>query len=404
MVVSPFRRQLPVRSPVTARGVVAACVGAFAPGQDPRGRLSDVLAARYRADRVLLFASGTHALTTALRAATDNAGSERIVALPAFTCYDVATAAVGADCRILLYDLDPETLSPDWASVENALRRGARVLVLGPLHGYPFDWAPARELARRHDAVLVEDAAQGAGGGWGDTPAGAFGDLSVLSFGRGKGWTGGTGGALLDRIGVTAGSVEPEAAGGPRALATGLALLALGRPALYGLPHALPWLHLGETRYRDPTPTRGMARFAAALALASLPHADAEVKVRRATATRLENALGPGAGLRLVRHSEGAVPGFLRLAARYPGPPQSGDVTRTLGRLGIERSYPTTLAVLEPVRRRLVPGANQRLPGAEALARDLWTLPVHGRVSGADLTEMVARLASLPGPGHARNS
>ena len=39
----------------------------------------------------------------------------------------------------------------------------------------------------------------------------------------------------------------------------------LGRPGVYGLPAAIPWLGLGETRYRDPqTPSR-MTRAAASL-------------------------------------------------------------------------------------------------------------------------------------------
>jgi dTDP-4-amino-4,6-dideoxygalactose transaminase len=88
------------------------------------------------------------------------------VALPGYTCYDVATAAVGADARILLYDLDPETLAPDWGSLERTLEAGAGVVVLAPLYGYPFDWSAGEALAARHDAILVEDAAQGAGGTW----------------------------------------------------------------------------------------------------------------------------------------------------------------------------------------------------------------------------------------------
>ena len=53
------------------------------------------------------------------------------------------------------------------------------------------------EIAERHGLAVVEDAAQGLGATWRGRPLGSFGDVSVLSFGRGKGWTGGVGGALL---------------------------------------------------------------------------------------------------------------------------------------------------------------------------------------------------------------
>ena len=47
------------------------------------------------------------------------------------------------------------------------------------------------------DADAAEDAAQEAGATLHGRRLGSFGDLSVLSFGRGKGVTGGGGGALL---------------------------------------------------------------------------------------------------------------------------------------------------------------------------------------------------------------
>jgi dTDP-4-amino-4,6-dideoxygalactose transaminase len=192
-----IRHQLPVYSPLPLGALMRALGGRFQGGDDPLATLSELLAEERGAKRVILYGSGTQALQVALRVAVDSVGGE--VALPAYSCFDVATAAVGAQVRVRLYDLEPRTLGPDLASLEAALQAGARVVVAGPLYGIPLDWGPVQEIVRRYGAVLVEDAAQAHGCRNGVREAGMTGDLSVLSFGRGKGWTGGAGGALLVR-------------------------------------------------------------------------------------------------------------------------------------------------------------------------------------------------------------
>ncbi len=70
-------------------------------------------------------------------------------------------------------------------------------VVLVHQYGIPVDLDRARALCDAHGAVVIEDAAQGAGAWWRHRRLGARGDLGILSFGRGKGMTAGGGGALL---------------------------------------------------------------------------------------------------------------------------------------------------------------------------------------------------------------
>ena len=86
-------RQPPVHSPLPWT-VLRAGGAALMPGRDPRPALTELLGRELVAERVRLLASGTQALQTALSEAARVAGGDVIVALPAFTCFDVATAAV----------------------------------------------------------------------------------------------------------------------------------------------------------------------------------------------------------------------------------------------------------------------------------------------------------------------
>jgi hypothetical protein len=268
----PFRLRAlpPVLSPLSASALVRAAAAGAAASSCPR--LHDLLRDRYSADRVVLTDSGTHALQLALTAALSRSSAgQRIVALPAYCCYDVATAAVGANARIALYDVDPDTLAPDAASLEQAFRAGARAAVIAPLYGVPAAWSPLESIAAQHGALLIEDAAQGHGAQLDGRVLGSIGQLSVLSFGRGKGWTGGAGGALLAR-----GDAPPidadglaEGTGGIRTWMAAAAQWLLARPSLYGVPSSLPFLGLGETHYRQPSPAASMPGSVAALILAT---------------------------------------------------------------------------------------------------------------------------------------
>ena len=82
---------------------------------------------------------------------------------------------------------------------ESAFREGATIAVVASLYGMPIGWNDVRSAAAAHGVLVIEDAAQGHGASWQGQPLGSLGDLSVLSFSRGKGWTGGYGGALLSR-------------------------------------------------------------------------------------------------------------------------------------------------------------------------------------------------------------
>ncbi|HEX6309649.1 MAG TPA: DegT/DnrJ/EryC1/StrS family aminotransferase [Longimicrobiales bacterium] len=379
-------------SPLPLRAL-AAGVRAVLRGSDPRPTLRSVLMNDYDAAGVLLTDSGTSALQVAIRLALGGSASDRaIVALPAFTCYDVATAAIGAGADVILYDIDPEALAPDPDSLRSALERGARAIVAAPLMGVPFDWNALADLAARYGVPVVEDAAQGHGASWEGRPLGTLGALSVLSFGRGKGWTGGGGGALLWRRNRAVPDVSTgraSAAGERLILVKAAAQAALGRPALYRLPRSIPWLSLGETRFHAPRPVREAGAASAAILLATRMAAREEAAVRRRTAAELLELL-PANVLTVIRAPEGGVAGYLRLPVRLRrgGAPA---VAAALSHLGVAPGYPLPLSRLPALAGRVI-GGTQHCPGAETLVRDLITVPCHSRVTRGELHALAAGL------------
>ena len=389
---------MPAYSPLSAGALVAALGGRALQASVELQKARSLLAAEFTADNVILVDSGRSALRLAITQALSTARARPVVALPAFQCYEVATAAVGADCRIVLYDIDPASLTPDMGSLERALKLGAGAAVIAPLYGLPVDWESIVELTSRYGALAIEDAAQAHGAQWKGRALGSLGQMSVVSFGRGKGWTGGGGGALLLR-GASAQTLPdhdaqlPDAGGSAelRIVAVAMLQLAFGRPALYGIPASIPSLGLGETRYHAPTAVRRATRFSAALLRRTLDAASAEIACRRRNAAHwldaLPNELRAGAAP-VNEHGE---PGYLRFPLRISSEAArlaSEDAAR---RAGIARSYPRPLGELPAVAERLVePGS--RFPGAESLSRELVTLPTHSRLTRRQQDEIVSRV------------
>jgi dTDP-4-amino-4,6-dideoxygalactose transaminase len=391
-----MRRQPPVYSPITLAGIGQALAHGLGVAADGRDTLRTLLQREYAADRVVLLGSGTEALQLALQLAMTKVADRR-VALPAFSCFDVASAAVAAGSRLRFYDVDPNTLQPDLESLDGALAGGARVVVIAPLYGLPLDWDTIASRLARHGAVGVEDAAQGHQAAWRGRPVGSFGELSVLSFGRGKGWTGGAGGALLLRGSWPEAVASLELRRGPSLAHEAAVLLRLSaqwtfaRPASYGLPAAIPGLGLGETRYRDAPPPRAMTRAASACAAAVHAKAAEEGAIRRANARAILDALRDDAPVRVVRPHPDGVPGFLRLPLRLPRGLAGFDSAAQALRRGISPSYPSVLAVLPPVCA-VTDGGGYRCPGGEELARTLYTVPTHSLLTEVERREVIALL------------
>lgn len=379
-------RQPPVWSPLTlgalAAGVRAAWLGG---GSRARQALDHSLRSAYGPKELFLTDSGTSALTLALQAAASVTRAP--VALPAYCCFDIATAADGAGIDFYLYDIDPATLSPDLASLRRAFQSGARTAVVAHLYGVPADLAAIESLALEFGTMVIEDAAQGSGCIWKGRPAGAHGAMGVLSFGRGKGVTGGRGGALLvnDPQLVAAASAAWGASRGPRAprgtMPDGLRLKAqwlFGRPALYWIPAALPFLGLGETTYRVPHPVGGISSLAAGVLTRTIGLVPEEVRRRRANADRLRTQVGSGT---VPTVPVGWDAGWLRLPVVLQRT-AAKELSPYFAALGVTRGYPKALADLEGFgARRLNPADD--FPGARRLAERLVTLPTHRFVRSA---------------------
>jgi len=110
----------------------------------------------------------------------------------------VATANTAIHCGagVRFADIDIDTLNINPSAAEAAFKDDVKILV--PVHfaGLPCDMDPLLALAKKHGALVVEDAAHSVGAEYKGRRLGTFGNMTVFSFHPNKNMTTGEGGAV----------------------------------------------------------------------------------------------------------------------------------------------------------------------------------------------------------------
>jgi len=145
--------------------------------------------------RALLTHSCTAALEMAAILADIGPGDE--VIMPSYTFVSTANAFVLRGGVPVFVDVRPDTLNIDETKIEAAITPRTKAIV--PVHyaGVACEMDAIMDIARRHDLVVIEDAAQGLMSTYRGRPLGSIGHMAALSFHETKNIISGEGGALL---------------------------------------------------------------------------------------------------------------------------------------------------------------------------------------------------------------
>jgi dTDP-4-amino-4,6-dideoxygalactose transaminase len=128
--------------------------------------------------------SGTSALHLALLAAGVGPGDE-VITTP-FTFVATAAAIHYCGARPVYIDIDPASFTIDPSRIEEAITPRTKVILPVHLYGQPADMDPILEIAKRHEIIVIEDAAQAHGAEYKGRRVGSIGDIACFSFYPGK--------------------------------------------------------------------------------------------------------------------------------------------------------------------------------------------------------------------------
>lgn len=145
--------------------------------------------------KALLTHSCTAALEMAAILADIQPGDE--VIMPSYTFVSTANAFVLRGGVPVFVDIRADTLNIDETLIEAAITPRTRAIV--PVHyaGVACEMDTIMDIARRHQLLVIEDAAQGLMASYKGKPLGTIGHLGCYSFHETKNIISGEGGALL---------------------------------------------------------------------------------------------------------------------------------------------------------------------------------------------------------------
>ena len=309
-------------------------------------------------------ASGTDALTLALRAC--GVGPRDEVLTTAFSFIAPAEAILAVGATPVFVDIDPATYAMDPAAAAARISPRTKALLPVHLYGHPADLDALVRLARARGLALIEDCAQAIAARYRGRPVGGFGDAAALSFFPSKNLGAyGDGGMVLTNHGKIADRVRLLRAHGSR------------------------------QRYQHETlgVNSRLDELQAAILRVKLRHLDAWTAARRAHARRYAEALarlGLG-GLVLPQEQPGCTHVYhlytIRLQARE-------RIQQRLAERDIatQVAYPTTLPAQPPLRAWAAP---EGYPVAEAAAREVLSLPMYAELAAEQMDRIVHELAQV---------
>ena len=146
-------------------------------------------------EKALLTTSCTHATELAALLADIRSGDE--VIMPSYTFVSTADAFVLRGATPVFVDIRPDTMNIDETLIEDEITEHTKAIV--PVHyaGVGCEMDVIMDIARRHNLMVIEDAAQGIMSTYKGQALGAIGDMGCFSFHETKNFSMGEGGALL---------------------------------------------------------------------------------------------------------------------------------------------------------------------------------------------------------------
>ena len=251
---------------VLDRGVLISQYGTVVP------ELEEAFRTWVGAGHCVAVASGTAALHCAI-ASVGAAPGDEVITSP-ITDMGAVMPIVYEGCVPVFADVDPTTCNVTADAVEARVTERTRAIIVTHLFGLAADLDSIMEVARRHELVVIEDAAQAYGAAYKGKRVGTIGHVGCYSLQQGKHITCGEGGFVL--------TDDPERA----------RFLRLYHDKGWGFGDDVADHELLGLNYR-------MTELQAAVAMAQFGHLDDFVERRRRLAARLSDALAGIDGLRV---------------------------------------------------------------------------------------------------------
>jgi len=139
--------------------------------------------------------NGTAALFCCLKAL--GIGPDDEVIVPNITFVATSNSVIMTGATPIFCEVDKHTFCIDPEQIKTLITSKTKAIMPVHLYGQSADMPEVMEIAKEHNLMVIEDAAQGVGVRFNDKHTGTFGEMGILSFYGNKTITCGEGGVIL---------------------------------------------------------------------------------------------------------------------------------------------------------------------------------------------------------------
>ena len=350
---------------------VAACLETQWMGAGPKVELFEKrFAARLGLPNFAMVDSGSNALYLAVHLLDLPKGSEVIV--PAFTWIACAQAVLLNGCRPVFCDVDPETQNVTVDTIRPHLTSNTAAIMVVHYAGKPVDMAPIVALG----LPVIEDAAHAVDSTQKGIACGAMGDIGIFSFDAVKNLATPEGGGITVR--------DPERFARARAMR----YCGIAKSGFAASTGGNRWW---EYAIEGVAPKMLSNDICAAIGLAQLEKLDRHQARRRRIWDTYQRELADCAWLhRPVDAADDECHSYFTYCIRLVEPGARDRLAQHLYAAGIYTTLRYHPLHLNPIYR-----SEASLPVSEQLNETALSLPIHPKLSDADLGHILASMRSF---------
>jgi len=337
-------------------------------------RFEEMLSEYVGTKNALVFNSGTSALHAILLAYGIGQGDEVIA--PSFTFIATANAPLFVGAKPVFTDIENRTYGLNPADAEAKITAKTKAVV--PIHygGCPCSIEELKKIARKHNLLLIEDAAESLGATVGGKKVGSFGNAAILSFCSNKVITTGEGGAVVTN---------------DREIYKKLKLIrSHGRADNISYFNSMEYMDYVALGYNFR-----MSDITAALGIAQLKKIDTVIEMRRGNAEMLSAKLSRIAEIELPH----APDNFFHVYQMYTIRVKEGREKRDALSAYLAKQGIMTKVYFHPVHQTLFYknklGYKCDLPMTESLSRQVLTLPLYPALTEHEIDFIADQVATF---------
>lgn len=341
--------------------------------------------------------SGRAALFIILKILRNNSTNRNVI-IPGYTCYTVAATVAKAGLQVMPCDLSMATFDFDKKKLSNIDMDDTLCIIPTHLFGLPSSIDEIRNIVKRHNIPVIEDAAQAFGGEINGKKMGTIGDIGFFSLQRGKNLTTMEGGIIVTDSEKYASEITKEIANLSQLnfietnemIIKSFIYWIFLNPSLYWVPERLPFVNLGATEFSLEYPVKTFSDFQAGIGNKIVERLDEYNQIRKNNSKYLYTNISKDDHFIIPEAISGHTSAMIRFPVIFNDLQARDDIFNSLQNLGIgcSKMYPSAINSIPGISQYLSKDTGP-LPVSKKIADGVLTLPIHPLVTTNDLDRII---------------